>query len=397
MADDIVTNGCSLNTNNLFDAPMVNLRALRHNGWQLHTLTAPVGSYDIFRVMKQFDAQCLLQFAFGRLPNQKTRSHAVMQPVIRVQGKALPDMPCSGRQAFAITGVSAQSIRLEDRIVGAWFEDDNARYCFLGNISPQDLHQSPKAQAREVFEQIEKVLEMADMAVTDLVRTWLYLSRLLEWYDGFNDVRTRFFEERGVFGHLTPASTGIGADNEAGAALVAGALAIQSKQGGPRIFAVPSPMQCPAMQYRSAFSRAVEIDWHDARLLLISGTASITPDGRSAYVGDPQGQIELTMDVVAGILASRGMDWEQVTRMTVYVKSLAYAPLFTDYCRRKDIPPLPAVLAETDICRSELLFEIEADAVSELCPPHENHTVLKGLNSACTDITTIHKRKKVKS
>jgi enamine deaminase RidA (YjgF/YER057c/UK114 family) len=357
-----------MNMDKIVDSSMFDQRILRNNGWLLHTLPSPIGSDMILRGLKQWDAQYLLQFVFGGLPNVRNQSNGMMQPSIRVQGKMLSDMSCSGQQAFAMSGLSAHSIQLEDRIVGNWFEDDNARYCFLGNILPKYLHQSPELQAREVFELIEKSLEMADMAVTDLVRTWLYLSRLLEWYDGFNDVRSQFFKEHGVFGRLVPASTCIGADNEAGAALVAGALAIQLKQDSPRIFPVSSPMQCSAMQYKSSFSRAVEIDWADSRMLLISGTASITPDGRSAYVGDTQGQIELTMEVLAAILASRGMEWEQVTRMIVYVKSMKYAPLFTDYCRRKHIPPLPVILAEADICRSELLIEIEADVVSVLNP-----------------------------
>lgn len=80
-------------------------------------------------------------------------------------------------------------------------------------------------------------------------------------------------------------------------------------------------------------------------------------------MGDPQGQIALTMEVVEAILASRDMGWEQVTRTIIYLKNMAYAPLFTEYCRQQHIPPLPAVLVETDICRPELLFEIEVDAV----------------------------------
>jgi enamine deaminase RidA (YjgF/YER057c/UK114 family) len=348
---------------NISDASMIDLRVLHLETWQLHTLSAQAPTEVLASARHQRDVQFLLQIAFGGLPNQKNRTYAAMLPLISVQGKVTSETAFSAWQAFAVKGMSVHSIHLSDRMVAAWFEDHHARYCFLGNILPQNLYRSASIQAREVFEQMEKILEMADMAITDLVRTWLYLSNLLDWYDAFNEVRTRFFEERGVFGRLMPASTGIGAGNATGAALVAGALAIRPRKGSPCISAVPSPMQCSATQYRSAFSRAVEIAWHDARLLLISGTASITPDGRSAHMGDPQGQIALTMEVVEAILASRDMGWEQVTRTIIYLKNMAYAPLFTEYCRQQHIPPLPAVLVETDICRPELLFEIEVDAV----------------------------------
>ena len=348
-------------TEEIATAPVA-IRSLRHAGWQLRAVTMAGGLEMLAPACRTREARPIAQLAFGGLPVEGHPMPATDWPLTWIQGEAQPHLPASGSQGFALAGAPYHPLSLAGRAVGGWFEDAETRYCLLGNLLPARHDAAPEVQAREVFEQMEAALALAGFAITDLVRTWFYLSRMLEWYAEFNAVRNRFFTERGIFEHLVPASTGIGARNAAGTALVAGALAIRSQAGRPRIYAVPSPLQCPALDYRSAFSRAVEVVWRDARLLLISGTASIAPDGHSAHRGDIHGQIALTMEVVAAILAAREMGWEHATRAVVYLKSLADAPAFADYCRVNGIPRLPAVLAETDICRPELLFEIEIDA-----------------------------------
>jgi len=200
------------------------------------------------------------------------------------------------------------------------------------------------------------------MDFSNVIRTWLYLDQLLKWYDDFNEVRTDFFDEYGVFDNLVPASTGIGVSNPAGAALVSDAFAIQPKNGDVTIEAVPSPLQCPALDYKSSFSRAVEIRSAAQRSLLISGTASIHPGGATAHVGDVRKQIALTMEVVEAILKSRDMAWEDTVRGIAYFRYGADAPLLEEYCREAGLPDLPMAIAHADVCRDDLLFEVEIDA-----------------------------------
>jgi enamine deaminase RidA (YjgF/YER057c/UK114 family) len=153
--------------------------------------------------------------------------------------------------------------------------------------------------------------------------------------------------------------------NPAGAALTAAAWALKPRAAnGPALHAtVASPLQGPAPAYGSAFSRAVEVQGAGYRQLVISGTASITPDGRTAHVGDVPKQIELTMQVVAELLRSRQMTFADVTRATAYFKSPADAPAFAAWLQRHDLATLPVVSACCAICRDDLLFEIELDAV----------------------------------
>jgi len=161
-----------------------------------------------------------------------------------------------------------------------------------------------------------------------------------------------------------PASTGVGGANAARAALTADAYAIASHNRAVRITSVPSPLQGPALEYGSSFSRAVEMEMPDHRYLWVSGTASINQRGETAHVGDVGAQIDWTMRVVEAILESRRMGWDDVSRAVAYVKQGKMGTVFQKCCAERGLRDLPVVTTENDICRDDLLFEIEVDAVS---------------------------------
>jgi len=284
-------------------------------------------------------------------------------PVTWIEGDGSAQKALTGTQAYAISGTSVGSIRLDGQIVGSIFEDDDARYCLLGDLRPTDTSGSDAEQARETFDKMAAALSFAEMDFSHVIRTWFYINRILSWYDRFNSVRTGFFADQSVLESIMPASTGIGAGNCAGVAVVAEALAIKAKKQNIHIYEVPSPLQCPAPEYNSSFSRAVEVALPDHRRLYVSGTASIEPSGKTAHIGDPAKQISLTMEVVAAILESRRMTWADVSRAIAYFKNIKDAPLFDEYCKKNRLPALPIATAHSDICRDDLLFEIEVDAV----------------------------------
>ena len=284
-------------------------------------------------------------------------------PIIKLHGGRCTGNTFSGTQFFAHSGAGLHPVVDGSRKAGYWYETKDARYCLLGDIRSDDRSLTAEAQAYAVFEKMEKLLASAGMDFTDTVRTWFYLRDLLQWYEGFNGVRNRFFRDRGIFNKLVPASTGVGAGSPAGGAVVSALFAIRPKNDGVRVLAVPSPLQCPALDYASAFSRAVEIQQSGSRLLILSGTASIAPDGRTAHAGDTEKQIQLTMKIVREILNSRGMDWNHAARAIAYFKNISDAHLLEKYAMENKLPNLPVTIAPADICREELLFEIELDAV----------------------------------
>jgi enamine deaminase RidA (YjgF/YER057c/UK114 family) len=202
------------------------------------------------------------------------------------------------------------------------------------------------------------------MTLSNIVRTWLYLDKILDWYGPFNQVRTEIFTQRGVFSKGVPASTGVGATNPYGAAVIASAWAVEPFSSGLQIREVASPLQCAAHSYGSCFSRAMELVTPTHRNLLVSGTASIGQNGRSLRARDLLGQVNLTMEVVKAILNSRNMGLKNATRAVAYFKRIADAPVLTTWCCENNVA-LSVIVVEADICRDELLFEIELDAMAE--------------------------------
>lgn len=287
-------------------------------------------------------------------------------PVVWLQGDACKDGDIYSMQGVALSGLHPQPIHFNGRDMGFIYEDENARYCRLRGVIPQNLNASRTEQTRSAFETMDAALKLNGFKFTDTVRTWIYLDNLLEWYDEFNVVRTQYFNETGIFDHRVPASTGIGAGNQFGAAIMMDVLAVQPKNGSLTIQEIPSPLQNPALDYKSSFARAVEMKYPLHKNVLISGTASIDPNGATMHLDDPEKQIRLTMEVIYAILASRGMGWEDLFRGIAYFKDMSCLPIYDRIASELEIPSFPLAISHADVCRHDLLFEIEVDAVQAL-------------------------------
>ncbi len=250
------------------------------------------------------------------------------------------------------------------RVVANVFEDDDATYLMAAGVLPADLAAPRGAQATSVFEELERLLAEEGMTYAHVVRTWLYIDQVCDWYGEFNAARSAFFTSRRVFETFLPASTGIGCGNVDGAALTLGAIAMKPKRAGVRAEIVESPLQAPAMAYKSSFSRAAEIVTPEMRQLFISGTASIKPNSHDvAYVGDIEKQVACTMGAVRAILESRGYGWADATRAIVYLKKPEFRAAWQAWLAANRLAPTFAAETVCDVCRDEWLFEIEVDAL----------------------------------
>lgn len=328
------------------------------------------GDGSLFETMRQkiadLDGTVLSQFVMAGCRHYRqgiAEMGDVGWPLTWVQGDACRSGQVYSSQILSIAGTELTPVRLDGELVGYRYEDEFAVFCQLSSLKPADTKASREAQARSLFERMAAALGEAGMEFTDTVRTWLYLDRLLEWYDEFNGVRTTFFKEQRVFDKMVPASTGIGAANPWEAAVLADLLAVKPKGPDCRIEAVASPLQCPALDYRSSFSRAVELAFPTHRQLMVSGTAGIDAQGASAHLGDTAAQIDLTMQVVGEILKSRGMEWADLSRGIAYFKNRGDVILWEDWVARNGLPRFSLAISHADVCRRELLFEIEVDAV----------------------------------
>ncbi len=273
------------------------------------------------------------------------------------------DQDLAGIHIWAVQGVEVRTVHHRDRVIGRSFEDADFRYCRLTGVLPQDAALPRTVQTEQVFEGLQAGLAEMDMDYSHVVRTWFYNDRITDWYGPFNQIRTALYEKLGVFDRVIPASTGIGSCNAQGMALVAGLLALVPKHENVNTEEVVSPMQGEATAYGSSFSRAIEVTCPSHQYISVSGTASIDPEGDTVHLEDVGKQTELTLQVVDRILASRNYRWADVTRAYGYFKHAQDAHHFRRALQALEMPGFPCNIVKNDVCRDNLLFELELDAV----------------------------------
>ena len=298
---------------------------------------------------------------------QKISSHADW-PLTWVEGADCNGGPIAGIQVHAFTG-NVDRIEFNGRAAGSVFTEGGARQCLVGGLVPEDRTLSRAEQARRTLEDLQAVMAQAGFELADTVRTWFFLDDILSWYDDFNRVRTGIYSGVNFRSGSHPASTGVGAKNPAGGALSTAAWAMQPLNASIRAEEIASPLQCPAPAYGSAFSRAMEITSASGRRLFISGTASIAPGGKTLWPTDVRRQVAQAMEVVEAIMGSRGYGLPDLTRATAYFRRHSDAWAFTEWCAAHDLQSQPTVTVQCDVCRDDLLFELEADAWSSTTRP----------------------------
>jgi len=281
-------------------------------------------------------------------------------PVTWVEGASCGEALLPGAQLWAVSGAKAEDLFEGGAPRARVLRLDEETLCLVGGMTGSP-GLSPPDQTWEVLGGIKDLLSRAGMGLDCLMRTWFYLRDILDWYQAFNQVRTRFFEENRVDPRRPPASTGVGGLCPGDSALAASAMAVRKEDGSVPFEAVLSPTQCAATAYGSSFSRAVESSWGGCRRLFVSGTASIAPSGRTEHVGDVAAQIDRTLEAVAALLDLSGMSMEHVTRAVAYFSDPSDAARLS----RGELIQLPLLVAHNVVCRRDLLFELELDAVQE--------------------------------
>ena len=201
-----------------------------------------------------------------------------------------------------------------------------------------------------------------------MVRTWFYLDDILAWYPEFNRSRTAIYGQFGILpgqdnGRLKlPASTGIRGELPTGAAGALDLLAVAGPpESRPRVRQLSNPGQPDAFTYGSAFSRGALIRQPDVSLIQVSGTAAIDDQGRSLYPDDVRAQIDCTLDKIAALIGQEGASLTDIAAACVFVKRPEDALVYQERAAARGLSNLPAVIMVADVCREELLFEMDAE------------------------------------
>jgi enamine deaminase RidA (YjgF/YER057c/UK114 family) len=307
----------------------------------------------------------------GNLPATRIREWPVQAIPARLPGSLREsveevwacDSPCS---AGTFEGIN-------------WRRTDELLYGVL-ELNERDFSGSPagsplQAASREAYRRIFSLLE--EQRLPNLWRAWNYLADInretngLERYRQFNIGRQEAFLEfrRGASGNVPPACA-IG--------LAGGPLCVAFMAGSEAAEPIENPRQISAYNYpleygpsSPTFSRAALVRLPEQEFLFISGTASILGH-RTVHPGDASGQTRESLANVAAVVAeanklSRSGDYRlDELAFRVYLRhadqfvSVREALAFT-LGNRASI-----TYVQADICRSDLLVEIEGVASHDL-------------------------------
>jgi chorismate lyase/3-hydroxybenzoate synthase len=194
-------------------------------------------------------------------------------------------------------------------------------------------------------------------------RMWNYLARINEGggdderYRQFNSGRYAAVALRSADLTTLPAASGVGSG---GNNLVLACIA-----GREPARQIENPRQVPAFHYpreygphAPMFSRAALVRNSAGAQLLVSGTASIVGH-RSLHAGDTAAQLAETLANFRALLTAAGIAAQVPESLKVYLRDSADLPLVRDALERA-MPSQQSVLyLQADICRRELLLEIE--------------------------------------
>jgi chorismate lyase/3-hydroxybenzoate synthase len=229
---------------------------------------------------------------------------------------------------------------------------------------------SLEADSEAAYSRIFRLLD--SQGLPHLWRAWNYMAHIhgddagLERYRRFNKGRGQAFENaaRSVVG-LVPAACAIG--------LAQGPLSVAFLAGTVPALPIENPRQVSAYRYPAdygprspTFSRAALVYPPGQEWLFVSGTASIVGH-RSVHEGDVTAQAHESLNNIEAVLAEANRASRHgaftLVELTyrVYVRHAADFEAVHQVMQQRCLDA-PAVYLLADICRSELLVEIEAMA-----------------------------------
>ncbi len=236
------------------------------------------------------------------------------------------------------------------------------------------------------FDQVVDILNDEDMSLNHIVRQWNYIGNILAVKNGFqnyqifNEVRSEYYHRyRTVSGF--PAATGVGM--RLGGVML-DFCAVKADES-VKIRAISNPNQVNAYEYGQQvlkgvatqgkikkhppqFERALLLTNNQFSILHVSGTAAIIGQ-ETIGIDNIEEQTLITIENIKKLT-----DTERISQITgnavqysgkynllrVYIKRQEDFGMVKAICN-EHFPEVPAVYIEADICRDDLLTEIEAE------------------------------------
>ena len=264
------------------------------------------------------------------------------------------------------------------------------RELLAGGLSSYMFPDDTRAAAEAAFDTVIQILEKEKMSADDIVRQWNYIGNILQMknnlqnYQIFNEVRGEYYQRYRTLKRY-PAATGVGMNH---GGVIIDITAFQPA-ASVSLVAVKNPGQINAYEYGQQvlkgfsdkgrsfrnppqFERGLLITGEGRSVLLISGTASITGQ-ETVGTGDVEKQTVVTIDNISKLtdpcrigqlIAHPGLPGKKYGFLRAYIKRQNDFASVRRICE-KYFPDVPVSYIEADICRDDLLVEIEGEAEME--------------------------------
>jgi enamine deaminase RidA (YjgF/YER057c/UK114 family) len=300
--------------------------------------------------------------------------------------------PCCGAAlALEVWAIGGDQVNVQYGAHTVRVDYRDTRWTYCAGVQSRNPTLGAYQQTFDVMTQLEAALRAAGSGFEEVVRTWFYLGEITgpegdsQRYKELNRARADFYKKiqfhcspsqpsipQGIY----PASTGIGMS---GTQLVAGCLALNTKVRDAFFVSLENPQQTPAYAYHPRyspqspkFSRAVALVLGNYITTWLSGTASVV-HSVSRHSGDIERQTEQTIENIEKLISvenfgfhgvkNAGAELSHLAKIRVYLKRAEDFAACKAICDRR-FGPVPAIYAVADVCRPELLVEIEGVAFS---------------------------------
>jgi len=283
-------------------------------------------------------------------------------------------------------------------------ENKHEKALIMEGIRCMNMSENMACQGKELFQRIATVFQEEGFRAGDIVRQWNYIGHITEaengmqHYQAFNESRARFYESSDWHGQGYPAATGIGMSIQG---LIISLIASIGTTPEVRILPIDNPLQVAAHHYSQAklvgdeqqeratissglkdtaisiplatpkFERGKILFNQQSGLCYVSGTAAIRGE-ESMHSLNAELQTRQTIENINFLISEENLRPVGITdfattfvSLRVYFKNKEDAEVIQAEVE-KQWAGIPVVYMQADICRKELLVEIEGVARLEL-------------------------------
>ena len=318
--------------------------------------------------------QIIFEKVFSRLINKTNidifcNTEAKKHPFVFIEGTPIESTHLAYIQIYTVKSyVSASYINNADRAVATKYTVDGNKRLYVAGIY-NDIPQKKLSDGfRHALLIIDDCLDEAGMDYNNLVRTWFYLGQIYENYSEFNMMRKNLYEDRNInyseVSNELPASTCIEGYGEASAITTEFLCYDKNTINMKRIYnRNQNEADGQNYLYSPTFSRAQCLTSSHFTELQISGTASIGTNGDTVHLNNSYKQIEQSLINVRELLRKANMDFQDICIATCFFKHEHDYHIFDEILRNLNITAFPHIKVKGNVCRDNLLFEIDGIAI----------------------------------